>query len=469
MEKRLIELLEKIVGEDNIIHNERDLFDYAHDEFPLPNISHMPDVAVMPRNALQVSKILRLANRESFYVTPRGGGTGLCGGCVPAKGGIVLSLEKMNRIVELDEKNYFAVAEAGVRLMDFYKEIETKGFFFPPHPGDESAMIGGVIATNAGGARTVKYGVVRNFIKGLEVVLPQGDIVTLGGKLLKNSTGYNLLHLLIGSEGTLGIITKAIIHLLPPPNSMVTLIAPFDNLEKAIDTVPRILGGKIIPMAVEFIERDTIEAAENFLQRKWPCKTGAAYLMIIIDGSSEDDVMRQAEAISEFCVDNKNNDIFIAQQSKDQKEILDFRSQIYETMKKYIIEVLDITLPPSEIPHHVKEIHEISKQNGIWLPTFGHALDGNVHTHIMRAWFRDGQWEEMPREEWQKKYPIVRKALHADAGKRGGIISGEHGIGIIKKEYLPDVLGDVQIELFKKIKKSFDPNNILNPGKIIDI
>mgnify|MGYP000287323798 CR=1 FL=1 len=454
-----------------LVVKDSDLEDYSHDEYPLPDMRSKPDCVVLPENAQQISRLLKLANKEGFAVIPRGGGTGLCGGCVALgsgkRGSVVLSLEKMNKVLELDYKNYFAVAQAGVRLMDFYKEVEEKGFFFPPHPGDETAMLGGVIATNAGGSRTVKYGVVRNFIKGLEVVLPNGEIIQLGGKILKNSTGYSLMHLMIGSEGTLGVITKAYIHLLPPPGAEITLIAQFDRLEEAIQTVPDILGAKIVPMAVEFLERDVVNAAENFLGKSWPCKGGNAYLMVILDGSTEDEVLSRAEAIGEICLKNKSSDVFIASQKNKQKEILEFRSQLYETMKRYMIDVLDIVVPPSEIPAHIKEVHSISARYRIWLPTFGHASDGNVHTHIMKAKFVSGRWEEMPNDEWQSKYPLVKKELHNDAKNRGGMISGEHGIGFIKKQYLSMSVGAAQLEVFRSIKKALDPSNILNPGKII--
>jgi glycolate oxidase len=274
---------------------------------------------------------------------------------------------------------------------------------------------------------------------------------------------------MIGSEGTLGIITKATIRLLPPSVCAVTLLIPFGDLANAIATVPAILGKKIVPMAVEFIERDSIEAAENYLGRRWPAQGGNAYLMVIVDGASEDEVLRQAELISELSAEMGSGEIYLAQQSNDQKEILSFRSQLYETMKRYIIEVLDIVVPPSEVPAHVSFVHQVSARTGLWLPTFGHASDGNIHTHIMRAWFRNGRWEEVPESVWKEKYPSVRAELHADAKARGGFVSGEHGIGLVKKEYLSNFVGQVQIALFKKIKQAFDPNNILNPDKIISI
>ncbi|NIM15044.1 MAG: FAD-binding protein [Candidatus Aminicenantes bacterium] len=469
MKKQLFhqfEELYKIVGEKNLLIKEEQMLDYSHDEFPDSRISQVPLAVVKPVNTHQVSEILKWANKANIPVTPRGGGTGLCGGCIPVPGGIVLSLEDMNHIIEIDCDNRMAVVEAGVRLMDFYEAVEKENLFFPPHPGDESATIGGVIATNAGGARAVKYGVVRNFVKGIEVVLPDGEIIQLGGKVLKNSTGYSLLHLMIGSEGTLGIVTKAILNLIPPPKAQMTLIAPFYDLENAIQVVPGLAKAGILPMAVEFIEVETIRVAEDFLKKKWPCQEGKAHLMIILDGTSDDEVLRVAEQIGILCGEFGVRDVFVADTPKKQREILEIRSNIYETIKKYVIEILDIVLPPSAIPGHVNTVHRLSRKHNMWLPTFGHAADGNVHTLPLRAHYLEGKWKEIPEFQWKEIYPRVRKALHDDARKRGGLVSGEHGIGLVKKEYLDGAVGSNVVGKMRLIKKVFDPNGVLNPGKI---
>ncbi len=458
--------LKKIVGEKSFFTRQEQMLDYSHDEFPGTEIAQLPLAVVKPVNTWQVSDILKWANKSKIPVTPRGGGTGLCGGCIPAPGGIVLSLEEMNRILEIDRQNRMAVVEAGVRLRDFYEAVEKENLFFPPHPGDESAAIGGVIATNAGGARAVKYGVVRNFVKGIEVVLPDGEIVQLGGKLLKNSSGYSLLHLMTGSEGTLGIVTKAILNLLPPPQAQLTLIAPFENLENAVGVVPALGKAGILPMAVEFIEVETIKVAEDFLNKKRPCREGRAHLMIILDGSGEDEVLAAAGRIDALCREFGARQVFVADTPKKQKEVLEIRSKIYETIKKYVVEILDIVLPPAEIPAHVERVRQLSREYGMWLPTFGHAADGNVHTLPLRAHYIDGRWQEIPDSEWKAIYPRVRQALHDDAASRGGLVSGEHGIGLLKKEYLEDAVGRNVVDKMRLIKKAFDPNHILNPGKI---
>jgi len=466
--QKIVEELEKIVGRENLTIDSEKMVDYSHDEFSLPDIARMPELVIKPKKTKEVAEIMCLANKEKIPVTPRGGATGLCGGCVPSFGGVVLSLEGMNRFIEVDRENQMAVVEAGVTLMDFYEAVEGAGLFFPPHPGEESAMIGGVIATNAGGARAVKYGVIRNYVRGLEVVLPSGDIVQLGGKLMKSSTGYSLLNLIIGSEGTLGIITKATIQLMHSPQVTRSLIIPYENLENAIETVPFLIKQRILPLAVEFVPREVIQITEEFLKKKWPCSLGNTYLLIILDASNEEEMGRLSEAVAEVCMEKGALDVFVADSPKKQKQVLDIRSKIYEAIKANVLEVLDIVIPRAEIARHVKIVQDVSQKYGIWLPTYGHAADGNVHTHIMAARFEKGNIIPLSEDEWKSKFEKVREELYRDCKSRGGMISGEHGIGIIKKSYLPYVLDQEAIVLMKGIKNLFDPRNILNPGKIFD-
>ena len=468
IEEGTIQKLRDIVGEENLIYEQAKMVDYSHDEFALESIRKLPEVVVKPKNSEEISEILKLADKEKFPVTARGGATGLVGSCVPLYGGLVLSLENMNEVLEVDTENLMAVVEAGVPLMEFYKKVEEAGLFFPPHPGEESANIGGVIATNAGGSRAVKYGIIRNFVRGLEVVLSTGEIINIGGKIMKDSAGYSLLNLMIGSEGTLGIITKATISLLPPPRAMFTLVAPFNSVRDAIKTVPLIIKSKTIPMAIEFVEKEPILVTEQYLQKRWPSREGEAYLMIIIDGSSEEEVMEISESVGELCFANNALDVFVADTKERQDNILNIRSQIYEAIKPYTIEILDITVPRAEIVGHVEKVHEIADKYDVWLPTYGHAGDGNVHTHLMKVKFKEGKIEEA-KEGWEKKYRQVREELHIDGINRGGTVSGEHGIGIVKKEYLSMALSKAHIDIMKGIKKIFDPGNILNPGKIFDL
>jgi glycolate oxidase len=466
--QEIIGKLEKIVGKKNLTFDPEKMEDYSHDEFSLRDIAKMPELVVKPGKTKEVAEILHLANLENIPVTPRGGATGMAGGCVPLYGGIVLSLENMNRILEVDLDNQMAVVEAGVMLSEFYEAVEEAGLFFPPHPGEESAMIGGVIATNAGGARAVKYGVIRNYVRGLEVVLPTGSIIHLGGKLMKSSTGYSLLNLIIGSEGTLGVVTKATIQLMPSPQVKRSLIIPYDGLEKAIETVPLLIRKKILPLAVEFVPKELIQITEEFLKKRWPCTQGSTHLLIILDASSEDEIDRLSEAVAEICMEKGALDVYVADNPKKQEEVLDIRSKIYEAIKAHTLDILDIVIPRAEIARHVKKVQEVSEKYKIWLPTFGHAADGNVHTHIMSARFEGGKIIPLPEEEWKAKFEKVREELYKDCKSRGGVISGEHGIGIVKKSYLSYVLDKETIELMKGIKTLFDPHNILNPGKIFD-
>ena len=458
--------LAAIVGDSGVLTDLERIVDYGHDEFSLREIARLPEAVVKPGTAEEVAAVLRLANRELFPVTPRGGATGLCGGCVPAQGGIVLSLERMNRVVEVDAANQMAVVEAGVTLGDFAKAVEERGYAFPPHPGDASAMIGGLIATNAGGSRAVKYGVIRNYVRGLEVVLPLGEIVRLGGKYVKSSSGYSLLHLMIGSEGTLGVITRATIHLLPPFKLTRSLIIPYADLAAAIESVPLLLQKSITPLAVEFVDRDVIRITEDFLRLHWPSSLGATDLLIILDTATEAEMDRLSEEVAAVCLERGAIDVYIADTAKKQDEVLQIRSKIYEAIKSGTVEILDISLPRAEIPGHVKRVHEIGVENRIWLPTFGHAADGNVHTHIMKVRCEGNRMVPLPEEAWRPRFEAVRAAIYEDGRRRGGVVSGEHGIGLVKKDYLSLSADPALIALMKGIKRTFDPNAILNPGKI---
>ena len=456
--------LKKIVGPGDLILDPGALANFSGDEFPLPKIRQTPRVAVRPKTAEQISQILKLANREKIPVTPRGGGTGLCGGCVPSANGLVLLMDAFNRVLDVDKENLMVTAEAGVHLRDLYKIIEKDGLFFPPHPGEETAMIGGVVATNAGGSRTVKYGTLRQFLRGIEVVLPQGEILNLGGKLVKNSTGLNLMHLFVGSEGLLGVFTQATIALLPKPRQTMTLIAPYPSITQAIRTVPEIIRRDLQPLAVEFMEADSVELTEKQLRRTWPVKGPQAFLLIVLEIMGDED--KRVADMAAVCEQFGAGDIFVADSPEKQYEILDFRSQMYEALKPWCMEILDIVVPRSEIAGHVEAVHALEREYGAWLPTYGHAGDGNVHTHIMRVGFKNGKPDFEAKADWDALYPVLRKKLHEDARKRGGLISGEHGIGLAKKELLQEFVGANQIAIMRGIKKMLDPNNILNPGKM---
>jgi glycolate oxidase len=468
IDETLITQMREIVGECNVLEDPEDMDSYSHDEFSLSMIRRLPAVVLRPKSAEEISKLLVLATEGTIPVTVRGGGTGLCGGCVPSTGGMVISMERMNRVIEIDRDNFMAVVEAGVTLGEFYRHIERAGLFFPPHPGDEGAQIGGVVATNAGGARAVKYGVVRNFIRGLQVVFPNGEIAMLGGKLMKNSSGYNIVQLLIGSEGTLAVVTRVILNILPAPAATLTLVATFPGLAGAIEAVPDILKHKLVPMSVEFIPQDVISVAERVLNRRWPAKGGEACLVISCDGSSREAVEGITLKIAELLSAHGAMETIIGDTPKKESEILDFRSNLYEALKDHTIEILDVVVPRAQIADHVREIRRLEREYAMWLPTFGHAADGNVHTHLMKVRLneRGDGMEEV--EDWSNTYRKVRDEIHRDGIRRGGMVSGEHGIGFVKKEYLARTVGGTQLNLMRGIKGVFDPAGILNPGKIFD-
>ena len=450
----IVEKLQKIVGQDWVVTNRKQMERYLADETsdairpkPANNV-----VLVKPASAQEISALLKLANQEKTPVFVRGGGTGICGGAVPIADGILLSMERLDRVVEVDRENLMVVAEAGVPFGNMLKAVEGTGLFFPPHPGDEGAHVGGLVACNAGGTRAVKYGVTRNFVRGLEVVLPTGEIVTMGGKLLKNNQGFDLMHLLIGSGGALGVITKVIFRLCPKFSNSGTLVISYDSRHKAIDTVPQILQSGIIPLAIEYAERDVIEISAKRLSLTWPATKGQAYLIVILTGDSEDEVYSQGERISDICERNGAVDILIAERREEQANILKIRSEVYSSLKPRVADALDITVPPASIGVMMDRVDEIAKRYDVKIPTYGHAADGNLHPHLMVELVEKGILRE------------VKRAIYQEAIKLGGVITGEHGLGVIRLVDL-DLCPDGKTwELMRGIKRVFDPNNILSPG-----
>jgi len=458
--KEILQQLETIVGPEDILVTEEAIVDYAHDESSVT--IHYPEAVVRAENTEEVSEILSLANRERISVTPRGGGTGLCGGAVPIYGGILLSLEKMNRILELDEENLMVTVEPGVLIMDLHAYVEKHGFLYPPDPGQKMGTIGGNISTNAGGMRGVKYGVTRDFVQGLEVVLPTGEVINLGGKTVKNSTGYSLIDLIIGSEGTLGVVTKAILRLVPLPKINVTLYAPYKSFQDASRTVSEIIKNKIVPPAVEFVDRSSILVAERYLGRPMPRNDAPAYVLIRIEGNDKEAVDADFQAVGEICVKNNALDVLVADTKKSQEKVWEGRSCIIDAAKaEGFIEVLDCVVPRNRIPDLVKGLNDIAEKHGVECQNFGHAGDGNVHTNVLK--------KNMSDEEWNRRMPKLIEDVYKLSISLGGTISGEHGIGLIRKRFLPMALDKKQIELMKGIKRVFDPNNILNPGKVFDL
>lgn len=450
-----VQNLADIVGSRWVITEKDRMIDYLTDE-TAPEIRPRPAnemILVKPADSDEISRIFKLANAERIPVFPRGGGTGLCGGAVPTANGIILSLERMKNI-HIDKDNLMAIAEAGATLRELIEKVEGEGLFFPPHPGDESAQIGGLVACNAGGSRAVKYGVMRNYIKGVDAVLPTGELLSLGGELLKNNTGYDLMHLITGSEGTLAVVTRAVLRLFPPVSASATMIVPYDNRHDAINTVPEILQRGIIPLAIEYMDRIAVEISAEHLGLEWPCKTGTAYLMIIVHGESRHEVHALCERISQICERHNGLEPLIGQTKKEQERILKIRSNIYLALKRDLVDALDIAVPPASMGKLMDAIDRIAERFDTSIPMCGHAGDGNLHPTLMKDLVKNSK----------NNFKEVKRAIYEETVKLGGIMTAEHGLGRVRFADLDLFIDDTQMELMRGIKKVFDPNGILNPG-----
>jgi len=453
----VIERLRAIVGEENVLVGDDIKEEYARDE-ALTVKPCLPEIVAKPRSTEEIAKILRLANEKRIPVTPRGGGTGLAGGCVAVSDGILLSLERMNKILEIDEENYVAAVEAGVVLADLYKAVEARELYYPIYPGEESATIGGNVATNAGGMKAVKYGVTRHFVLGLEAILPSGEIIETGGKYVKVSTGYDLTQLIVGSEGTLAVVTKVILKLLPRPKATTTLFVPFKNLNDGIRAVPIILKSGVIPVTIEFLEKLGLNAMENYTGTKVPISErvrdeAEAFLIIVLEGKSSEEAFKDAEFISDICMKHGAIDVFVPPTERAGRELLELREKAFYAAKDAgATDLVDVVVPRGEIPNFVEQIHEISAKYATIIAGAGHAGDGNVHLAIL--------------EPDADKLSTILKEIYRVGKNLGGTISAEHGIGSERRKYLLEMEDNVKIELMRRIKKAFDPNNILNTGKI---
>ncbi|HML03846.1 MAG TPA: FAD-linked oxidase C-terminal domain-containing protein, partial [Candidatus Bathyarchaeia archaeon] len=355
--------------------------------------------------------------------------------------------------IMIDTANLMAVAEAGVTLGKLTTTTESLGPCFPLHPGDDAAQVGGLIATNAGGANAVRYGVMRNYVKGVEVVLPSGDVMTLGGKLHKDNAGYDLMQLIIGCEGTLAVVTKGILKLHPKCDVTAILIVPFDGRADAIETVPKILQSGKAPLGMEYVERDLMETASSALGENWPSKRGSCYLLITLAEANRGQLLSESYRIEEICQQNNCLEILFADTLREQGRIEKIRSSLYSVLKADTADILDVTVPPANVEKLIEAVDEIAGRFSVRLPVYGHVGDGNLHVHIMKGSKRGEDFVDE-----------VRGQIY-DAGVRlGGVITGEHGIGRIRIRSISNYIADNKLELMRKIKKTFDPNNILNPG-----
>ena len=433
--------------------------DYSKDE--LGTLVSKPDVLIFVQSALEISKIMKYANEEKIPVVVRGSGTGLVGGCVPMAGGIVICTSKMNKILELDENNLTLTVEPGVLLFEIYQYVESRGYFYAPDPGEKTATIGGNISTNAGGMRAVKYGTTRDWVVGLEVVLPNGEITQFGRKVVKDSTGFSLKNLIIGSEGTLAIVTKAILKITTKPNETLSLLVPFETREAAIEAVPEIIKAQLNTIAIEFFERNTILMSEEFLGKKFPEKRSDAYILLTFEGHNKNELRFNYQSAAEICIRELNAiDAFIVDTDDRKETVWKARGAFLEAIKSSTSEMdeCDVVVPRSEVSNFIKFTYELQEKYNIRIPSFGHAGDGNLHIYICR--------DNYSKEQFEVILEKVFNELYERANQVGGLVSGEHGIGYAKKGYMKDQLGETQIELMNGIKKVFDPNNILNPFKI---
>ena len=432
--------------------------DYSHDE--LGNVRRMPEVLVRVASTGEISAVMAYANAQNIPVVVRGSGTGLVGAAVALYGGIMLETLGMNRILELDEENLTVTVQPGVLLMDLAAFAESHGFLYPPDPGEKSATIGGNISTNAGGMRAVKYGVTRDYVRGLTVVLPDGAVVKLGGKIVKNSTGYSLMNLMIGSEGTLGVVAEATLKLVPLPKHSVSLLVPFPSIERAIETVPKLIKNRASLTAIEFFERGTLLFAEEYLGRRFPDTASPAYLLLTIDGSDADAVERELDTVAELCLAESAVDVFWVDTEERKDSVWKPRGAFLEAIKASTTEMdeCDVVVPRSRVAEFILYTHAVARELGLRIPSFGHAGDGNLHVYICRDDLNAADWKESLEKAFDMMY---RKALELN-----GQVSGEHGVGYAKKEYMKMACGEKQIELMRGIKRAFDPKNILNPGKL---
>lgn len=453
--REIIKQITEIAGKENVAEDKETRICYAYDA---TNIHHLPDLVVFPRTPQHISGILKLANEYRFPVVPRGAGTGFTGGTIPVEGGVVLVLTKMNKILKIDQENLLAVVEPGVITYDFQQEVEKIGLFYPPDPASlKSSTLGGNVAECAGGPRAVKYGVTKDYVLGLEVVLPTGEVISVGVQTVKSVVGYDLTKLMVGSEGTLGVITKIILRLIPLPKAKRTMLVIFPTIESAATSVSQIISSRIIPTTLEFMDNATIRCVEDYLHMGLPVDAGAL-LIIEVDGAPEA-LNGEVEEIRKICQANQAMEIKVAKDKQEAEDLWKARRAVSSAVVKLNPTKIneDVTVPRSKVADILRRTEAISKKYGLIIVNFGHAGDGNIHVNVLIDKRKPGEME--------KAHAAV-KEIFQSALDLGGTLSGEHGIGITKAPYLPLELGDMGIEVMKRIKKAFDPNNILNPGKI---
>ena len=453
-----ITALQTIVGAADVIYGDAINPDYSHDE--LGDISRMPEVLVRVHSTAEVSAVMKHAYDRNIPVTVRGSGTGLVGAAVPLYGGILMETTRMNKILGLDPDNLTVTVQPGVLLMELAAFAEENDFLYPPDPGEKSATIGGNISTNAGGMRAVKYGVTRDYVRSLTVVLPNGEIHTFGAAVAKNSSGYSLKDMIIGSEGTLAIICEAVLKLVPLPKLSLSLLVPFPDMKSAIEAVPQIIRSKVIPTAIEYMSRDTILFSENYLGKKFPDTKNDAYILLTFDGNTEEQVDHDMSTVADLCLELGALDAYIVDTDERKKSVWSARGAFLEAIKSSTPEMdeCDVVVPGNQVDTFIKFTHQLAEELNVRIPSFGHAGDGNLHVYICR--------DQLSDEGWQQIKTVCFDRMYEKAVELGGLVSGEHGIGYAKQEYLRRQFGDTPLALMQGVKRAFDEKNILNPGKV---
>jgi glycolate oxidase len=456
----MLESVKKIVGSQYVFFDNETLSDYAHDE--TEDLRFLPELVIKPGSSTEISAILKFCNANNIAVTPRGAGTGLSGAALPVFKGVIISMERFNKILEIDERNLQATVEPGVINEIFQEAVKEKGLFYPPDPASKgSCYLGGNLAMSSGGPKAVKYGVTKEYVLNMEVVLPTGEIIWTGANVLKNSTGYNLTQLMIGSEGTLGIITRIVFKLIPYPKHNLVMLVPFTSCEKACESVSAVFRNGLVPSAMEFMERDAIDWTLKFVPEiniTVPEEV-QAHLLIEVDGNDLDVLFKECEIIAGIMAEFESGEILFAETTEQKENIWKLRRKVAEAVKSNsVYKEEDTVVPRAELPKLLNGVKAIGKKYGFRSVCYGHAGDGNLHINIIKG--------ELSEEFWDHELSKGIREIFMLCRQLGGTISGEHGIGWVQKEYIDIVLSPKVVELQKGIKRLFDPNNILNPGKI---
>lgn len=452
----------ELLGKDLCFYDEKTLIDYSYDH--TENLKFLPSIVLKPKTVEQISLIVQYCNQHKIPITPRAGGTGQMGGALPIHAGVIISIEKLNKIIDIDTQNFQATVEAGVINFHLQQALEPLGFLYGPDPSSwGSSFIGGNIATNAGGLRAVKYGVTSASVLNLEVVLPNGDIIWTGANTLKNSTGYNLTQLFIGSEGTLGIVTKAVLKIIPKPKTDITILIPFHNLEDSAKAVTDIFKNGLFPCSLELMERNALEQAMAHLEdNSIPLQENVqAHLLVSFDGESQEELMPLIEKTISVLENYTTEEIYFADNEMDKSRLWQMRRKIAEIVKAngYTIEE-DTVVPRAKLPDLINFVHQLALKNNLKAVCYGHAGDGNLHIRFNHFQYKNSY-----------NNPFIQAILYdlfQYIYSLGGTISGEHGIGLIQQPYLPIVFTKANLEIQKNIKNAIDPNNIMNPGKVVN-